>query len=355
MDWRVLPALLVATTAVAEETITGDLLTGTWDVNGSVLDHTYPGGFLNGHVHTDFQGGSISQTIDLSAYQGQQEYNYHTQVYACENQIGGHCGSGTLDTFTVTLTLDTGETWTDTFLVGQQWQDIDITYTPTADALSATLDLYGIDNGYWGGWYGPVYYAGEFTVKYDPTLIAVILPAAEDPTLQTTALNDVFTPTVEIPAVEVEIPTVQVETPTVEVAAETPAETLAETPAEQPAAESPAKSEPSGGSEPKQESPKSSGQTKMADLVVTLDVANASMDSISDAAGDPTSPVTQALALAVMASQGVQLSDVKLEQPELPKGPEIRDNRNLADRYWVNAMASDAKFDKYMVEAQWPN
>jgi len=351
MDWRVLPALLVATTVVAEETITGDLLTGTWDVNGSVVDHTYPGGFLNGHVHTDFQGGSISQTIDLSAYQGQQEYNYFTQVSACENQIGGHCGSGTLDTFTVTLTLDTGETWTDTFFVGHQWQDIDITYTPTADALSATLDLYGIDNGYWGGWYGPVYYAGEFTVKYDPTLIAVILPAAEDPTLQTTALNDVFTPTVEIPAVEVEIPTVQVETPTVEVAAETPAET----PAEQPAAESPAKSEPSGGSEPKQESPKSNGQTKMADLVVTLDVANASMDSISDAAGDPASPVAQALSLAVMASQGVQLSDVKLEQPELPKGPEIRDNRNMADRFWLNRLADDAKFDKYMVEAQWLN
>ena len=351
MDWRVLPALLVATTVVAEETITGDLLTGTWDVNGSVVDHTYPGGFLNGHVHTDFQGGSISQTIDLSAYQGQQEYNYFTQVSACENQIGGHCGSGTLDTFTVTLTLDTGETWTDTFFVGHQWQDIDITYTPTADALSATLDLYGIDNGYWGGWYGPVYYAGEFTVKYDPTLIAVILPAAEDPTLQTTALNDVFTPTVEIPAIEVEIPTVQVETPTVEVAAETPAET----PAEQPAAESPAKSEPSGGSEPKQESPKSNGQTKMADLVVTLDVANASMDSISDAAGDPASPVAQALSLAVMASQGVQLSDVKLEQPELPKGPEIRDNRNMADRFWLNRLADDAKFDKYMVEAQWLN
>jgi hypothetical protein len=353
MERKLLGILLVATTASAEVVTTDDLLTGSWQVNGSVLDHTYPGGYLNGHVHTDFQGGSISQTIDLSQYQGQTQYDYYTQVTACENQIGGHCSSGTLDQFTVTLTLDTGETWTDTFWVGNQWTDIDLSYIPTADATSATLDLYGWDAGYWGGWYGPVFYAGEFTVKYDPTLVAVILPAAEDPTLQTTALNDVFTPTVEIPAVEVEIPTVQVETPTVEVAAETPAETPAEQPAEQPATESPAKSEPSGGSDPKQESPKSSGQTKMADLVVTLDVANASMDSISDAAGDPASPVTQALALAVMASQGVQLSDVKLEQPELPKGPEIRDNRNMADRFWLNRLADDAKFDKYMVEAQW--
>ncbi len=364
---RQLAFLLVALTlpAAAEETVTDDLLTGTWTVNGSVIDHTYPGGYLNGHVHTDFQGGSISQTIDLSAYQGQQEYNYFTQVSACENQIGGHCGSGTLDTFTVTLTLDTGETWTDTFLVGQQWQDIDITYTPSADALSATLDLYGIDNGYWGGWYGPVYYAGEFTVKYDPTLVAVILPAAEDPTLQTTALNDVFTPTVEIPAVEVEIPTVQVETPTVtpqtqEVSGAT--EMAAETPAEQPAAEAQQESQEStespagggtGGSEPKQESPKSSGQTKLADLVVTLDVANADMSAIQDVAGDPASPVAQALALAVMASQGVQLEDTKLSEPQLPKGPVLKDNRNLADRFWMGMMADDARFDRYMVEAQW--
>jgi hypothetical protein len=348
MEWRVLPALLIATVVVAEETVTDDLLTGQWQTNGSVLDHTYPGGYLNGHVHTDYQGGSISQTIDLSSYVGQQEYNYFTRVTACENQIGGHCSSGTLDQFTVTLTLDTGETWTDTYWVGNSWQDIDLSYTPTADALSATIDVYGWDAGYWGGWYGPVYYAGEFTVRYDPTLVAVILPAAEDPTLQTTVLDSVFTPTVEVPVVEV--PVVQVETPAVEVAAETPAETPAEQPSEQPAAEQqPAAESPS---KPDSE-PKQSGQTKLADLVVTLDVANADMGAISDAAGDPSSPVAQALALAVMASQGVQLEDVKLPEQKLPKGPEIRDNRNLADRFWVNALASDAKFDKYMVDAQW--
>lgn len=364
MDWRILPALLVATTAVAEETITGDLLTGTWDVNGSVLDHTYPGGFLNGHVHTDWMGGSISQTIDLSAYQGQQEYNYFTQVYACENQIGGHCGSGTLDQFTVTLTLDTGETWTDTFWVGNQWTDIDLSYIPTADATSATLDLYGWDAGYWGGWYGPVFYAGEFTVKYDPTLVAVILPATEDPTLQTTVLDQVYNP-VEVTTVDVAPVTVEVETPTVEVAA--PAPTPVETPQEAPqtASESTNSSESMGstskdsGGSGDSSSPsdkgdsKPSGQTKLADLVTTLDVANADMASIQDAVGDPSSPVAQVLALAVMASQGVQLEDTKLEEPRLPKGVEVKDNKNLADRFWLNSLADDAKFDKYMVDAQW--
>jgi len=364
MERKLLGILLVATTASAEVVTTDDLLTGSWQVNGSVLDHTYPGGYLNGHVHTDFQGGSISQTIDLSQYQGQTQYDYYTQVTACENQIGGHCGSGTLDQFTVTLTLDTGETWTDTFWVGNQWTDIDLSYIPTADATSATLDLYGWDAGYWGGWYGPVFYAGEFTVKYDPTLVAVILPATEDPTLQTTVLDQVYNP-VEVTTVDVAPVTVEVETPTVEVA--TPAPTPVETPQEAPqtASESTNSSESSGSTSQDSkdsggsESPsdkgdsKPSGQTKMADLVTTLDVANADMTAIQDAVGDPSSPVAQVLALAVMASQGVQLEDTKLQEPQLPKGVEVKDNKNLADRFWLNRLADDAKFDKYMVEAQW--
>jgi hypothetical protein len=367
MERKLLGILLVATSANAEVVTTDDLLTGSWDVNGSVLDHTYPGGYLNGHVHTDYMGGSISQTIDLSAYVGQQEYNYFTRVTACENQIGGHCSSGRLDEFTVSLTLDTGETWTDTFWVGNQWTDIDLSYIPTADALSATIDIYGQDEGLWGGWYGPVYYAGEFTVTYDPILVAVILPATEDPTLQTTVLDSVFTP-VELPTVDVAPVTVEVETPTVEVAqtetqADTPTETSTEATQSAPEASNESDSggstsqdskdsggseQPSGGGDGKP-----SGQTKMADLVVTLDVANADMGAIADVAGDPASPVAQALALAVMASQGVRLEDVKLEEPQLPKGVEVKDNKNLADRYWVNALASDAKFDKYMVDAQW--
>jgi hypothetical protein len=87
--------------------------------------------------------------------------------------------------------------------------------------------------------------------------------------------------------------------------------------------------------------------------MANIDLASASMDSLGEFAGDPASPIAQALALVVMAEQGVQLIDVRLAEPELPKGPKISDNRNLKDRFWINGLASDAKFEKYMVNAQW--
>ena len=87
-------------------------------------------------------------------------------------------------------------------------------------------------------------------------------------------------------------------------------------------------------------------------MATIIDVTTASMESLP---GNPSDPLTQVLALAVMSSQGVEIEDVKLNQPELPKGPIIQDNRRFTDRMWMNALVSDAKFDKYMVEAQWQN
>lgn len=336
MERKLLVFLLIAGSAIAEVTTTGDLIDGNqWIVEGSVLDHTYEG-YLNGHVHTDWMGGSINQTIDLSQYTGLSELNYYTQVTACENRIGGHCGSGNLDTFTVTLTLDNGDTWTDTFYVGNSWEEIDLTYTPTSDANTAELGVYGVDNGFWGGWYGPVYYGGELTATYDP--VPPPPPVAEDPVILTTALDSVLVPTVEVPVVE--IPVIE----PVEVAAPEPAPAASEQTVQ---AEVPAQSE--SPSQASTESPKGSA---VSVVMANIDVASASMD---DLPGDPANPVTQVLALAVMASQGVEIEDVVLVQPELPKGPAIRDNRKLAERIWWNAMVSDAKFNKYMVDAQWQN
>ena len=196
--WQLLVYLLVGSVA-AEETTTGNLINDYgWTPSGGILDHY-------NHHHTDYTGGSVSQIIDLSAYEGQTGYNYTTSVTACENQIGGHCDSGRLDTFTVTLTLDTGEQFVNTFAVGNQWEDIDITYTPTADASLATLELYGQDNGFWAGWYGPVFYSGSFTVTFDPTLTEVIIPAA-NPELQSVLPTDPTTdPSMAMPEVTVEV------------------------------------------------------------------------------------------------------------------------------------------------------
>lgn len=355
MERKLLVLLLIAGVVHAEPITTGDLLNDAdWTASGGVLDHSD-----YGHVHFDWTGGTIEQTIDISEYTGIQSIKYFTDAYACENIIGGHCSSGNYDTLTVTLTLDNGDIFTETYAVGNQWQEYDIVVTPSSDATTLTVSMYGVDEGYWGGWYGPVAYNGELNVTYDPEATTVV-PAAEDPTLQTTVLDQVYNPIPEIP--QVELPAVEVQT--VEA---TPMETPVEAPQtasnESPASEAPAQAESpsqsdtggsSGTSDQKEQQNSSSpaGNTVITTVMTNVEISTTSMDSLP---GDPSDPVTQVIAIAIMAAQGVEIEDAKLEQPELPKGVTIRDNRRLADRMWMNALASDAKFDKYMVEAQWQN
>lgn len=349
--WQLLASLLIISTAQAEETTTGNLINDYgWSVDGGLLNH-------NNHHHTDYQGGSVTQTIDLSDYEGQISYDYSTQVYACGNRIGGDCNSGTLDTFTVTLTLDTGETWIDSFMVSNQWEDIDITYTPTSDAQYATLELFGQDNGYWAGWYGPVFYSGSFTVTFDPTLTQVIMPAA-NPELTTVLpsdpTNDPSMGTISPDLGTVEVPQVQVQT--VEVAPTPVAAPQQQQAAPQQTAQAqPQQTQQQSSEQPKSES-KSSGKVsvKTAAGVVSanIDVANASTQSVGDAFGDPSNPVAQAVMVAVMASNGVSLSEARLVQPKLQSPLKMRD-RALQDIFWLDSLRSEARFQKHMVDKQW--
>lgn len=353
--WQLLVYLLVGSVS-AEETTTENLIDiYGWSESGGVLNHY-------NHHHTDYTGGSVSQTIDISEYEGQISYNYNTDVYGCENVIGGHCGSGNLDTFTVTLTLDTGEQWIDTYQVTDTWQEIDITYTPTSDASLATIELYGIDNGYWAGWYGPVFYSGSFTVTFDPTLTEVIMPAA-NPELTTVlpadpmsdpsmgmSVPDLGTPQVELPQVQT------VETPSPQVS---PSASPSQAPSQAPSPSSnTASNSPSNNSNSPSSSNKSSGKVSVrtaAGVVSTnIDVANASTESIGDAFGDPSNPVAQAVMVAVMASNGANLTEAKLVQPKLPKPRTMRDRR-FEDRFWLDSLRSEVRFQKHMVDKQWQN
>lgn len=363
--WQLLVALLIlANLANAEETTTDNLIDiYNWTESGGVLNH-------QNHHHTDWTGGSVSQTIDLSAYEGQTSYNYNTDVYACGNQIGGHCGSGRLDTFTVTLTLDTGEQWVNTFSVGNTWEEIDITYTPTEDATTAHLELYGQDNGYWAGWYGPVFYSGSFTVTFDPTLTEVIMPAA-NPELTTVLpadpmsdpsmgmnVPDLGTPTIEIQPVTAEISPTPMATPTQTQTQPQQAETRSNDTSQPstaststPSSNSTESSSSSGGSSNKS-SGKVSVRTASGVVAASIDTATASAQSIGDAFGDPSNPVAQAVMVAVMASQGAELEDVKLTEPQLPKPRKIADKR-LQGRFWLDSIRSEARFQKHMVDKQW--
>jgi len=343
--WQLLVALLIPL-AHAEETTTDNLIDNyNWSTEGTILNH------IN-HHHTDWQGGLIHQTIDLSEYTNQSSYNYQTEVYACGNQIGGHCGSGRLDTFTVTLTLDTGEQWVNTFSVGNQWENVDITYTPTEDATTAHIELYGIDNGYWAGWYGPVFYSGSFTVTFDPTLTEVIMPAANpelttvlpadptsDPSMGMTTTPEV---TVEVPQVQtVEVQSTPVSTP--QPVQSTPQQTVQAAPQQQSQEQPKTESKSSG---------KVSVRTAAGVVSANVDVATASASSIGNAFGDPNDPVAQAVMVAVMASNGANLTEAKLKQPKLPKEPKLK-NKKIGNRFWLDSLRSEVRFQKHMVDKQW--
>lgn len=355
--WKLLVALLIAP-AFAEETVTGDLInSGQWDVNGGILDHTT-------HFHTDYQGGSISQTIDISAYEGQQLYTYETWAYGCENHIGGHCGSGTLDSFTVTLTTDLGETFTETVYVTQSYDTYTFEFEPTfGDAQIVQLEVLGQDNGYWAGWYGPVFGEGDFTVTYDPDLVTVVLPATEDPTLQTTVLDSAIMP--DTMQMDMGVPEIDASPPQVEVAAvqETPApsggmgggQSEQPQPVATPVQSAPVAVSKSNDSGNSGSSNKTSSKGSVVTLTTTygsIDVQNASAETLGNMVGDPSSPVAQALMVAVMAAQGVSLNDVKLKQPKLPPAPKLRTKR-IKQQFWLDSIRSEARFQKHMVDKQW--
>lgn len=350
--WQLLVALLIPL-AHAEETTTENLINDYgWTPSGGLLNHY-------NHHHTDWTGGSVSQIIDISAYENQTSYNYNTDVYACENRIFGYCGSGTLDTFTVTLTLDTGEQWVNTYAVGNQWEEIDITYTPTTDASTAELTLYGVDNGYWAGWYGPVFYSGSFTVTFDPTLTEVIIPAA-NPELNTVLPADPMSdPSMgmsvpDVGPVEIPTPTVEIQTPVAQPTQQTQQVQRNDVLAPNPSvnASNASGSNNSGGSSRNKSSSKVSVRTATGVVNANIDVANASSQSIGDAFGDPSNPVAQAVMVAVMASNGANLTEARLRQPELPKTRTIRDKR-FKDRFWLDSLRSEARFQKHMVDKQW--
>jgi hypothetical protein len=354
--WQLLYVLLIAGTAYAETT--ENLLTDQWDVNGNVL--VYP----DGNFVFSYTQGTVSQTVDLSTYDQINSINFGGSSLGCNNYVGGSCGSTNpnyYDQLTVILTYG-GETWQETYTLDYNAGFIDygMEVTPSGSAESALLEFTSLDPGFWGGYYASYTTNTYLTVAHSEAAPVVLepepVPVTEDPAVQSVVLDSVIMPTVD-PVATVEIPTISVEVATVEVEVSTPDSTVSSEPTatstpESSESSSQSDTEPSGGSsEPS--GGKSSTSTAVATVMSNIDVASASMDTIGDIAGDPASPVAQVLALAVMAAQGVEIEDVKLDQPELPKGPKLKDNKKLADRMWINALASDAKFDKYMVEAQW--
>ena len=176
---------VTTTTYETVETTTDNLLLQNPNktTSGGILDHTNTTSTTSaGHVHTDYTGGSIQWTNDLSDFMTTTEIQNgfsvtgSANVYACENHIGGHCTSGTLDTFTITLKVIDPDTGLDTqktssWAVGYSTQNYSTTLDVSTNTYGENTQListfYGIDNGYWGGWYGPLINNPSVSVTYD--------------------------------------------------------------------------------------------------------------------------------------------------------------------------------------------
>jgi hypothetical protein len=184
-----------------------------------------------------------------------------------------------------------------------------------------------------------VFYSGSFTVTFDPTLTEVIIPAA-NPELQSVLPTDPTTdPSMAMPEVTVEVaPVAQVE--------------VAPAPTPQPQPQ--AAPQQTAQAQPQQSKAEVKVKTSTGTLLTTLDTAKASAASIGDAFGDPNSPVAQAVMIAVMASNGADLTEARLVQPELPKPPRMRE-RGLESRFWLDSLRSEVRFQKHMVDKQWQN
>jgi len=361
--WQLLYVLLVSAPIGAETT--DNLLDGaSWSTQGNV--NFWNQGDNPTWVYS-YTEGSVSQTVDLSAYDQIDRIAYGASSLGCNNYIGGHCGSTNpsyYDEITVQLSYGS-ETWTDTVTLdyNQGFISYDFEVIPQSQADSALLSFTSIDPGFWGGYYASATTDAFLTVDHS---VAVAppppepdpIPVAADPVIQTAVLDTIITPD---PVIDV-TPTVDVAVPSIDVSATVDVATVDVVAEPQPAADAPQpdsspadapqdSSQPSEGGSQQKDSGGSSGPTAVATVMASIDVATASMETLGEIAGDPSSPVAQALAMAVMAAQGVQLDDVRLEQPQLPPEPSLRD-KGLRDPVWRSAMVDDAKWQK-MVDSQW--
>lgn len=161
-------------------------LDSTVTTSGGITDTNHYNTYND--FHTDYRGGSATFTNELSDFMSKQEINSGFDVTAgasvntCTNQIGGHCSSGLLDTFRITIkvldpTSGFDQQKTTSWAVGNSLQTYSTTLNVTPNDFGSDTQLlttyYGIDNGYWAGYYGPNIYDPFVHVTYE-SLTAVL-------------------------------------------------------------------------------------------------------------------------------------------------------------------------------------
>ena len=144
--------------------------------------------FYGDNAVFNYQGGTISGQVALQDYLIKEEINRGFDVSAsadvmtCLNTVGSNIscydvGNPTADTFNITISVTDGTsnyTNTTTHTIDWNpdsfqtvWGYLTVPQNNMSIDATATLELYGIDNGYWGGYYGPTATNPTMSFTYD--------------------------------------------------------------------------------------------------------------------------------------------------------------------------------------------
>lgn len=228
-------SLLVSLSSKSEEITTENLLgestnTNVNDVATSGSDY----GMTGADVTTGNQslgGGSVVYDIDLSTYENIDLIKYGSTVYShSSNSTVPSCNNTTgdcRDEFKITVNL-----YNDSILVKTYTHNYyDITWTgsqsfdfsqTTVDLVfnSAELELYGMDAGYTGGYYGPGFSDPYFTATYEiiDVIIDQILTSVELDFIDATIdIYEDFTVDIQFEDIQGDMLTVQFDMATLDV------------------------------------------------------------------------------------------------------------------------------------------
>ena len=227
---RPLIFLLIPSIGLCQET-TENLIDDTqWEIDGDVDVWQWDADSVI-WVYTNTEA-TVSQSIDLSAYDYIGDIRYGMSSYGCNNTPNGAWCDQTTDTSyydTITVKVEYGgETYTDTVTLNYNnyFVDYSFSFTATADYDTATISFTAQDVGGWSGYYASATKDVFFELDYNTyTDLILIDPTITNPDPVDIAFVDpidvadpigdvsvVDAPVVDIPDITMDMPVEQITT-----------------------------------------------------------------------------------------------------------------------------------------------
>jgi len=403
---RPLIFLLIPSIGLCQET-TENLIDDTqWEIDGDVDFWQYDNDSVV-WVYTNTEA-TVSQSIDLSAYDYIGDIRYGMSSYGCNNTPSGAWCDQTTDTSyydTITVKVDYGgETYTDTVTLNyhDNFVDYSFSFTATADYDTATISFTAQDVGGWNGYFASATKDVFFELDYNTyTDLILIDPTITNPDPVDIAFVDpidVADPIGDVPVVDapvVDIPDITMDMPVEPIATDMSADMGAidipdmqieeiqmadapsdsdmtepdivveidaqETEPEVAEMESPEAQQASEDREQSsevaetsqqenKEEPKTEGGSRTSMVVrineMNMDQVAANFETVYDAQA-------QAVAVALMTMTAPQYEDLKqIPDAKFYDDVTIKDNRKFKDRLW-GSIYRDEKVWAEMVDSQY--